>query len=325
MSSIREKLITLLSNQSNAFVSGQWLSDQLMVSRTAVWKQIKQLGEDGYQFESIPNKGYRLIHQPDKVSENTVYWGLTTSWLGKQIEHYPVLDSTQTLALTRAQEGFEQGLVIISDKQRAGKGRRMREWHSNNDDGIWLSFILRPDLIPVQAPQLTLLTATVLVQVIEKITCLKPKIKWPNDLLINNKKLAGILTQAQAEHDQIHYAVIGIGLNVNQTKSTLTETIKERATSLKIETNQSFSKQEIIQMILNHFESSYQTYLTEGFKPIKQKWLQSAYRLGDQLNYKVNNVKKSGVFVDLSDDGCLIIENEQQKREKLYTAEIDWF
>lgn len=325
MSSTREKLIALLSRHSNTFVSGQWLSEQLNVSRTAVWKQIKQLEEDGYRFESIPNKGYRLIHQPDKVSENTIYWGLPTEWLGKQIEHYQMIDSTQTLALKRAQEGCEQGLVIISDKQTAGKGRRMREWYSNNDDGIWLSFVIRPNLVPAQAPQLTLLTAIVLVKVIEATTGLKPKIKWPNDVLIGKKKVAGILTQAQAEHDHIHYAVIGIGLNVNQTDFKLSEMKSYQATSLKIETNQTFLKTELIQLFLSHFESLYQIYLTEGFAPIKQKWLESAYRLGEQLCFKVNGVEKTGIFVDLSDDGCLIVEDDQQKREKLYSADINWF
>ena len=325
MSSTREQIIALLASQSDAFVSGQWLSDQLKISRTAIWKQIKQLEEDGYQFESIPNKGYRLIHQPDKVSENTIYWGLATKWLGKRIEHYQLIESTQTLALKRAQEGCKQGLVIISDKQSAGQGRRMREWYSNNDDGIWLSFVIRPNLVPAQAPQLTLLTAIVLVKVIEATTGLKPKIKWPNDVLIGKKKVAGILTQAQGEHDHIHFAVIGIGLNVNQTDFKLSEMKSYQATSLKIETNQTFLKTKLIQLILSHFEAMYQTYITKGFDPIKQKWLESAYRLGDRLYYKVNGVEKTGVFVDLSDDGCLIVEDGQQKRKKLYSADINWF
>lgn len=325
MSSTREQLIKLLSHHANTFVSGQWLSDQLSISRTAVWKQIKQLVEDGYRFESVPNKGYRLTYIPDKVSKNTVYWGLKTKSIGKKIEHYDQIESTQTLAIKRAQEGCDEGLVIIAEKQIAGRGRRARHWDSNHDKGVWLSLVLRPDIIPIQSPQLTLLTATVLLDVIEEITQLKPEVKWPNDILINGKKVAGILTQAQAEHDQVHYAVIGIGLNVNQEKNELTDPIKHSATSLKIETSKSYSKQLVIQTILNRFEEVYFNYLKDGFKSIKTKWLKSAYRLGERLEYSINDEVKSGVFIDLSDDGCLIIENDDRQQEKLYTAKIHWF
>lgn len=325
MSSTREKLISLLSKHSETFVSGQWLSDQLKLSRTAVWKQIKQLEEDGYKFEAIQNKGYRLLVQPNKVSENTLYWGLNTKWLGKILEHYPVLDSTQRLAMEKAQAGVKEGLVVVADKQTTGKGRRQHTWHSNHSGGVWFSFVIRPKLIPTKAPQLTLLTAIAVVRAIETVTKLKPAIKWPNDILIGDKKIAGILTEMQAEHDEIHYVVIGIGLNVNQPSNEFNHDIKSIATSLLIETGHTYHKQAIIQAILTHFEMIYHDYLINGFGPIKQQWLPYAYRLGDMIRYTINGEDNHGIFLGIDNDGSLIIEDEQQQKQNLYSAEIKWF
>lgn len=325
VSSTREKLISLLSSHTESFVSGQWLSEQLQLSRTAVWKQIKQLEEDGYKFEAVPNKGYRLLTQPNKVSENTLYWGLNTKWLGKELEHYPILDSTQGLAMEKAQLGAKEGLVIVAERQTAGRGRSRHKWHSDHTDGIWFSFVIRPKIIPTRAPQLTLLTATAVAQAIENVTGIKPSIKWPNDLLIGDKKIAGILTEMQAEHDEIHHVVVGIGLNVNQSVEDLNHEIKTIATSLKIETGETYQKQEIIQEILTNFEASYHDYLANGFEPIRRKWLAYAYRLGETIRYTVNGNVNEGIFRGIDYDGTLIVENQKQEKQKLYSAKIDWF
>ncbi|WP_017472181.1 biotin--[acetyl-CoA-carboxylase] ligase [Amphibacillus jilinensis] len=326
MSSSREKLIQLLSAHMHTFVSGQWLSEQLDISRTAIWKQIKQLKSDGYQFEAVPNKGYRLISQPDKVSENTIYWGLNTNWLGKTLEHYEEIDSTQRLANQKAQVGAQEGLVIVSDRQTKGKGRLDRNWDSDNAKGIWLSFILRPKLLPSEAPQLTLLTAICLADTIKSLTNVEPSIKWPNDLLINEKKIAGILTEMQAEQDQIHYLVIGIGLNVNQNQSDFPSGLGNIATSLATVANQEFHKQEIIRDLLMRFETYYQNYLTDGFKMIKSKWESYAYKLGEILTYRSGKQRSQGKMIGIADDGALIIEDVHgHKTKKLYSAEIEWF
>src|SRR5699024_4306206 len=156
-------------------------------------------------------------------------------------------------------------------------------------------------LRPSKVQHLTLLTAIVMAEAIESITQIKPMIKWPNDLLLDDKKVAGILTEMKAERNQVKYVVIGIGLNVNQEISDFDLNINERATSLKVEAKETFQKRLLIEEILATFEIHYQAYLKNGFDLIKQKWLQSAYRLGQMLDYTVDGVKKQGVFVGIED------------------------
>src|SRR5690625_4504204 len=194
------------------FISGQALSVALNISRSAIWKHMNELKKDGYQIEAQSNKGYRITGFPEKISENTLKWGLDTVWAGKTIIHKEKVSSTQHIAHDAARKNAAHGTTVIADEQKEGKGRMNRSWQSARDKGIWLSLILRPEIQPQLAPQLTLLTATVLADVLSMHTDTKPMIKWPNDILLNEKKCAGILTELQAEQDQIQYIVIGIGL-----------------------------------------------------------------------------------------------------------------
>lgn len=325
MSSTREQLIDLLAKQAGAFVSGQWLSESLNISRTAVWKQMNALKKDGYQLEAVSNKGYRIVQGPDKVSSNTIQWGLGTSWLGKEIIHKETLTSTQTTATSLAQEGCAHGTIVLANKQTNGRGRLNRQWYSDHDHGIWLSIVLRPTIPPNQAPQLTLLTATVMVEVIEQIAQVTPAIKWPNDLLLNNKKLAGILTEMHAEHDQIHHVVIGIGLNLNQPADAIDDAIKQIATSVQIETGNVFNKKTTIQLFLEQFERRYQQYIETGFSSVKQVWERYGYKMNEEVHYQTGKKRDTGIIRGISDEGALLLENNEQKIESIYSAEIDWY
>ncbi|MCZ0701876.1 BirA family biotin operon repressor/biotin-[acetyl-CoA-carboxylase] ligase [Natronobacillus azotifigens] len=325
MSSTREQLIELLAKQGGSFVSGQWISETLEISRTAVWKQMKQLEKDGYQFEAVPNKGYRIVEVPHKLSANTIQWGLHTKWLGKEIVHHDRISSTQTTAIEYAQEGCDHGTVIVANRQSNGRGRLSRQWYSDNDQGIWLSVVLRPDISPMKAPQLTLVTATVLAEVIEQISQTTPAIKWPNDLLLNNRKLAGILTEMQAEQDKIHYLVIGIGINVNQSYQEMDLSVREIATSLQIETGKTFHQTTFIQLLLECLERRYQQYLDEGFHLIKASWEQYAYKMNKEVTYQTGKAKQKGFIRGIAEDGALLMETESGRIDSLYSAEIDWF
>lgn len=320
----RERIIQLLSQNMHTYVSGQWLSDQLGISRTAVWKQMKHLEEDGYQFKAVPNKGYRLIDMPDKVSENTLFWGLDTEVLGQTIEYHDQLTSTQDLAHTRARENKPNGYLIVADSQTNGRGRLKRPFSSMNKNGAWFSFILKPPLSPVEAQKLTLLTAVSLVRTIKQKTNVQPQIKWPNDILIQDKKLAGILTEMQAEQDQIHYMVIGVGVNINQEQEEFPSDIAEFVTSLFIETGERYKRRYFIQDFLKHFERLYNDMLENGFDCIKKEWEAHAFCLGETLHYKLGNEKKHGQFIGIHDDGALLIKHKD-KIDRIYSAEIDWF
>ncbi|WP_112181165.1 biotin--[acetyl-CoA-carboxylase] ligase [Paraliobacillus zengyii] len=324
MSSTQEQLMELLALSGTAFISGQAISERLDISRTAVWKQMKRLEEEGYQIEAVPNKGYRIVAFPLKMSKNTLQWGLKTKWLGKSMVYQEKMPSTQTKANKLAQDGYAHGTVVIADRQESGRGRMNRSWFSNNDLGAWLSIILRPDVPPLQAPQFTLVAATVLAELIEEEVGVTPTIKWPNDILIHGKKVAGILTEMQAEQDNINHIVIGIGLNVNQTADSFEEEISQFATSLKIEVEKTLKKQELIQALLQRFEEAYDRYLLMGFSETKSKWESFGYKINKEIVYKAGNVEKQGIIRGISADGALRIENEQNQIEVLYSAEIKW-
>src|SRR5690625_2332206 len=271
MQSTRNQLIHLLANNDEQYISGQMLSEKLNISRSAIWKQMKNLEKAGYVIEGKSKLGYRILSYPDDVNEYTLQWGLKTNWLGKKIVHKQSTTSTQIVVHQLAQENCEHGTIVIADEQTKGKGRMNRPWHSSKEKGIWMSIILRPEILPYRASQLTLLTATVLADVINKQVEIRPQIKWPNDILINSKKVAGILTEMQAEQDQIQYVVIGIGLNVNQTQTELPDNVGYRATSLQIETGQGWDLTEIIQSILLTFEKYYTSYIDNRFDKIISK------------------------------------------------------
>ncbi|UOR12483.1 biotin--[acetyl-CoA-carboxylase] ligase [Halobacillus amylolyticus] len=323
MESTRKQLIELLDSQQG-HISGQDLSKRLNISRTAVWKHMKELEKDGYEIEAVQRKGYKIISSPNKVSENTLQWGLNTDWLGHNLQHFEEVTSTQEVVHQLAKQGKPHGTVVIADKQVQGKGRMSRNWDSPKGKGIWMSILLRPELLPYQAPQLTLLAATVLAEVIAEQSSILPQIKWPNDLLVNHKKVSGILTEMQAEQDQIQYVVLGIGINVNQTESDIPEELQHKASSLQIESQQQWSIQGTIQRILQQFERTYDQFMTNGFKDVKLKWEQFGYRIGEEVT--ISTMKKSwqARLVGIEPDGALLARDEKGKEEKLYSAEIHW-
>ncbi|WP_156289215.1 biotin--[acetyl-CoA-carboxylase] ligase [Oceanobacillus salinisoli] len=325
MESTRSKLINLLAKNKDQYISGQALSDELQISRSAIWKHMKELKKDGYVIEGKSNKGYRIIEFPDKLSENTIKWGLETNWIGKNIKHYEAVTSTQIIAHDEARNDAPHGTIVIADEQTKGRGRVTRNWHSTKGKGIWLSLILRPRIQPHEAPQLTLLTATVLADVLRSYVQIKPQIKWPNDILINEKKAAGILTEMQAEQDQVWYVIIGIGLNVNHTEDDLSEELKGIATSLRLETDKEWKLNHLIQEILVTFEQTYNFYLENGFTKIKQKWESYGFKIGQEISIKTSKDHWRAPFLGISDDGALLTETNDGSKTKIYSAEIDWF
>jgi BirA family transcriptional regulator, biotin operon repressor / biotin---[acetyl-CoA-carboxylase] ligase len=325
MESTRSKLIHVLSINNGNFISGQEISDLLQISRSAIWKHMKELEKDGYVIEAKRNKGYRIIQSPSKVSENTVQWGLATKWLGKSIIHKETTSSTQSIAHQLAMDNAPHGTVVIADEQTAGKGRLKREWYSAKNKGIWMSIVLRPKILPYLAPQLTLLTATVLADVLKKELTLDPKIKWPNDIILQDKKVSGILTEMQAEQDQIQYIIIGIGMNVNQENNEIPDSIQSRATSLLMESGKVVDITRLIQSIFVRFEKSYAEYLNHGFSIIKERWESNGYRIGERIRLKTFQNEQEVILSGIAEDGALLAKYEDGSIHKIYSGEIDWF
>lgn len=327
MQSTRNKLIEILSesSQKNDYISGQLLSEKLGISRSAIWKHMNELKKDGYIIEGVSRKGYKIISYPNKLSENTIKWGLETNWLGHHIIHKESVLSTQKIAHIAALEGAEHGTIVIADEQTSGKGRADRSFHSKKDEGIWMSIILRPEILPYDAPQLTLLTATVLAQVLDDYKGITPQIKWPNDILINGKKVAGILTEMQAEQDKVLYIIIGIGLNVNQSLKSFPEELHSKVTSLSIETGTILNMTDLIQQIIKSFEEKFDSYLEQGFPNIKTTWEKYGFKINEILEITTSKETWQGKFLGIAEDGALLAERYQGKVEKVYSAEISWF
>ncbi|MBM7692620.1 BirA family biotin operon repressor/biotin-[acetyl-CoA-carboxylase] ligase [Peribacillus deserti] len=319
---MRKVLLEAFHQANGGFVSGQNLAEIMGCSRTAVWKHIEELRKDGYEIEAIRKKGYRINKSPGKLSGNSILLGLETKMMGKHISYHESLPSTQKIAHKLADSGAEEGTLVIADEQTEGKGRLLRTWHSAKT-GIWMSLVLRPKIPMHQAPQLTLLAAVAIVQAIEDTTSLLPAIKWPNDILINGKKVTGILTEMQAEADRIHSVIIGIGINVNQGLEDFPDEIKETATSLSIEEGQPISRTSIIQSFLKHFEILYNLFLKEGFKPIKLLWESYAVSLGKEIKASTLTGVLYGKAIGITEDGVLLLKDDEGEIHNIYSADIE--
>ncbi|KKB37660.1 biotin--[acetyl-CoA-carboxylase] ligase [Bacillus thermotolerans] len=320
-SSVRQQLLSAFSKADGGFVSGQALAEILGCSRTAIWKHIEALRQEGFELEAVRKKGYRIVSKPDKVTENEILIGLETNWLGKEIVSLDTTDSTQKEAHRLAQEPFKEGTVVIAEEQTAGRGRMARQWHSPKHTGIWMSVILKPELPPYKAPQFTLLTAVSVVEAIREVTGLQPEIKWPNDILLNGKKLTGILTELQADADRIHSVIIGIGINVNQLK--FPEELKEIATSLAIEKGEKISRSHIIQEILKRLEHYYHLYIEEGFSDIKRRWERYALSIGKRISARTVTGVLHGKALGITEEGVLKLLDDEGVIHNIYSADIE--
>lgn len=318
---MRSKLLQMLTEHPEEYLSGEAISNYLGCSRTAVWKHVEELRKSGYEIEAVPRRGYRVVHKPNLLTSSEIQAGLSTRYFGKNVHYEKSVSSTQELAHRIASEGGEEGTIIVAEEQVAGKGRLGRQWYSPIGTGIWMSMILKPKIPPQQAPQLTLLTAVAVIRGIHAITGLNCDIKWPNDILLNGKKLVGILTEMQADLDQIQSVIIGIGINVNQIS--FPEEIKETATSLRIEKGKEINRASIIKSILENFEELYEIYLKEGFLPIKIMWEAHAITIGKRITARTMGGSFQGFAQGITDEGILLLEDDLGDTHKIYSADIE--
>jgi BirA family transcriptional regulator, biotin operon repressor / biotin---[acetyl-CoA-carboxylase] ligase len=322
-SQLRKDLLDAFTNADGAYLSGQHIAELIGCSRTAVWKHIEELRKEGFELEAVRRKGYRIVKTPEKITADELRLGLTTKFIGKNVHYEESVESTQKIAHLLAYEDAPEGTVIIAEEQLSGRGRMDRKWHSPKYTGIWMSIILRPNIPLTKAPQLTLLAAVAIVQAIEDLTGLLPEIKWPNDILIKGKKVTGILTELEAEADRINSIIIGIGMNVNQTKDDFPSELQQIATSLSLEKGEKVARADLIKGIFMNLEKLYLLYLKEGFLPIKLLWESYAISIGKNITARTLTHSIIGKAQGITDDGVLIIEDEQGKTHHVYSADIE--
>jgi BirA family transcriptional regulator, biotin operon repressor / biotin---[acetyl-CoA-carboxylase] ligase len=322
-SDIRMKLLDAFTNSGEAYLSGQNLAMVIGCSRTAVWKHMEELRKEGFQLEAVRRKGYRIIKTPEKITADEIRLGLKTNFIGKNIHYEDSVESTQKIAHRLAYEDVPEGTVVIAEEQISGRGRMDRKWHSPKYTGIWMSLILRPNIPLPKAPQLTLLTAVSVVQAIEDLTGLIPEIKWPNDILLNGKKITGILTELQAESDRIHSIIIGMGINVNQKLTDFPLDLQKIASSLLIEKGTEISRASLIKGIFTQFEKMYLLYLKEGFLPIKLLWESYAISIGKQIKARTLMGTIEGKALGITEEGVLRIKDQDGIIHQIYSADIE--
>jgi BirA family biotin operon repressor/biotin-[acetyl-CoA-carboxylase] ligase len=299
---VQQKIIQFLK-QTDGYVSGEEMSQQLNMSRAAIWKHMQDLRSQGYEIMAVPHLGYQLVSNPDVLSSHEIKSGLKTKLLGQKVFSFETLPSTMDEAFRLGMQGADEGTLICAESQTKGRGRLGRAWASPKGKGIYCSIILRPKLSPSQMSQLTLMTAVAVAEAVKKVAGVQPTIKWPNDLMIGTKKLSGILTELRAEIDALTFVVVGLGINVNSTASQLLET----ATSLKMETYAMVNRVDLLQEILISMEKWYGKVLKGRFEEVLEYCRTNSATLKKQVSITDAKGTLEGKAVDIDTDGGLLI------------------
>lgn len=314
---MQDKILNLL-RKAEGYLSGEEISEHLGVSRAAVWKHIEELRKEGYGIEAMPHLGYRLVVLPDRLFKEEISWKLNTKIIGRELLCFEALDSTMDMCYELGMKNRPEGTVVCAETQKKGRGRMGRNWSSPRQKGIYFSVLLRPRISAIEAPKLTILAAVAVAAAIKGFTGLTPSIKWPNDILIDDKKICGILTEMQAEQDLIKFVVIGIGINVNADKSDL----PPKATSIKEEKDVEVSRTELFKETLREIERYYTLFQSKGFSPIAREWKAQASILGHRIKILSQNRSIEGEAIDLDSDGSLLVRKDSGFIEKILSGDV---
>lgn len=310
---MKEEILKML-RETDGYISGQELCNKFGVSRTAIWKVMKQLKEAGYNIEAQQNKGYHIVSAPDVMDAAELKSIWKPKWVGCEILYFDSIDSTNTKAQELAEKGYPSGTLVVADKQVAGKGRRGRNWESPSGCGIFMTLMLKPDINPNNASMLTLVSALAVAKALADITGKDSKIKWPNDIVIDGRKVCGILTEMSAQFDYINNIVIGIGINVNN--SSFPEEISATASSLRLLSGgKKYRRAEIIEKIMEYFEKYYSIFLeTEDLSALVNEY--DAMLVNMKKQVKVLDPKEpfEGKAMGITKTGELIVDTWESRK-----------
>lgn len=318
-----EKILNVLRHCKDSYVSGEELCKLADISRAAIWKHIEKLREEGYDIEAVPHLGYKLISIPDSLIPSEIKWKLKTKVFGRSVISYNKVDSTNIIAYELAKKGVKEGTVILADEQVKGKGRQGRHWSSPSKGGIYMSCILRPSIAPSEISRITLLAAVAVAQAIRDFSSLEVTIKWPNDIMIAQKKLCGILTEMKAEQDSVDFVVLGIGINVN----TAAKHLPKGATSVREELASyggkiNLSRVELTKKVLERIEEYYNLMKIEGFEPIIDIWKDLSVMIGSRVKVSVHGKTFEALAHDINPDGALVVRMESGVLEKVSSGDV---
>lgn len=321
---MKQKILEFLIKNENDYISGQEMSEKLGVSRNAVWKHIQNLKKEGFQIESIKHKGYKLVqleeHQKDCLNYGLISPYLDTEFIGNKIYYYDSVGSTNVEAKKLADKNPGEGWIVIAEEQTEGKGRLGRTWQSPKKTGIWMSIVLRPDVEPREVPQLTQLAAAALIEALAEFGIVA-QIKWPNDIVINGKKICGILTEMTGTIERLNYIILGIGMNVNLEENDFPEELLDKATSIYMENGKKMNRQELVGEILNRLEKYYKYFVAHDHEKYLDVCRANSVLIGKTVRIIKHNEERKGLAVGIDNNGALIVEIEG-KLEKVISGEV---
>ena len=316
---MKEEILNLLKSSKN-YISGEEISKLIGITRSSVWKYINILKKDGYIIDGVSNKGYKLISEADLISLNEIKSNLTTNFIGKELHYFKEVASTNSTAKDLAIKDAPNGTLVISEIQNSGKGRLGRVWTSPKG-GIWASLILRPDIEPINCPKITLIAAAAEAITLESYN-LKPEIKWPNDLLLKNKKFSGILTEMSCDMDRVNYIILGFGINVNLSKEDIPNDLLDKATSLSIECGCNLNRTELLCNYLQNFETLYNEFI---FNNSINKTIDICRKNSMLIGKKIiitSRDKDENVFcIDIAPSGELLVKDFLGKERLIFSGE----
>ncbi|RPJ09744.1 MAG: biotin--[acetyl-CoA-carboxylase] ligase [Deltaproteobacteria bacterium] len=318
---IDQETLRLLKSHSG-FLSGEEISRHLKLTRTAVWKRIGGLRKAGYVIEASTRSGYRLVESPDLLLPSEIQPLLKTTWMGKKIHYFRSIDSTNSTAYRLALEGGREGEVVIAECQDKGRGRLGREWVCPPFSSLCLSVILRPPMPPHRASLITFMAAVATAEAIEKYSGLTPVIKWPNDLLLKGRKVAGLLNEIHSESDRIHFVVLGMGVNLNLDERSLPRELRTKATSLKKEMGKTVSRKDFVSSLLKELEEWYEVFVKKGGTPVLKAWRDRARIEGKEVRVTSFGDVLVGRAIDVDSDGALILVTQKGEKKRIVAGDV---
>jgi len=321
-----DKIITLLKSHQSDFLSGEKLSKSLNLSRAAVWKNIKRLQSLGYTIESKPRTGYKLHLDTTLLLPWEISDGLQTDIIGRKIYYFDIIDSTQNFALKLSQKPHENGSVVIAERQTKGRGRLNRKWISPKG-GIWLSILLKPNFELSQTSLFPMITSLALSIAIEKTLKIKPELKWPNDLTLKGKKVAGILIDVAVESNKIDYIIIGVGINFrirpNEISRLVKDPQKRHGISTLVKENQKGNPVELVQQFLYELEQMYNKVISNSIGEIRKEWIKRSSTIGKNVTADTPTGLLKGKAIGIDETGALLLSNKG-KIQRLLAGDITY-
>lgn len=320
---IDEKILAALRD-SDTHVSGEDLCKLAGVSRAAIWKHVQNLRSEGYDIEALPHLGYRLVSVPDALLSAEIKWRLGTKIIGREVFSYGKTGSTNDVAYDLALRGIKDGAVVVAEEQTSGRGRHGRLWQSPSKGGIYMSCILRPELMPQEMPKITLIAAVAVAKAIVECFGLDASIKWPNDILVGDNKVCGILTEMRAEQDAVSFVIVGIGINVNtplkslpKGANSLTEELKRRGGISRM-----LSRLELCRLVIKNLDREYASLTKGAMAAIIEEWKKMSHMLGSRVRVSLPNRIIEGQSYDIDTDGGLLIRTETGLIEKVSSGDV---